>query len=140
MGEPRVVIHSAAAMDAGLGEPEVERKLPLFERLYASATLRKTVLIIVLAIAWEIYARFLDNPLLFPTLSDTIAAVIERTRDGIPYARPEVVLLFKAKAARPKDDGDLAAVLPHLELERRRWLAEALELIHPGHRWFAHLA
>ena len=67
------------------------------------------------------------------------ARLIERTRDGIPYARPEVVLLFKAKAARPKDDGDLADVLPALDARRRRWLADALELLHPGHRWLAQL-
>ena len=65
--------------------------------------------------------------------------VIERTADGIPYARPEIVLLFKAKHAREKDDGDLAAVLPHLDSERRGWLVEVLELIHPGHRWFGRL-
>ncbi len=41
--------------------------------------------------------------------------VIERTDDGIPYARPEIVLLFKAKHSdRPKDEADLAAVLPSL--------------------------
>lgn len=65
--------------------------------------------------------------------------VIARTRDGIPYGRPEIVLLFKAKHARPKDDGDFAAVLPRLEPDRRRWLAEALELVHPGHRWLGEL-
>jgi hypothetical protein len=65
--------------------------------------------------------------------------VIERTRDGIPYGRPEIVLLYKAKHARPKDDGDFAAALPRLEPARRRWLAEALELVHPGHRWLAEL-
>jgi hypothetical protein len=63
--------------------------------------------------------------------------VIERTADGIPYGRPEIVLLYKAKHTRPKDDDDFAAVLPLLEPERRRWLAEALELVHPGHRWLA---
>jgi hypothetical protein len=66
--------------------------------------------------------------------------VIERTADGIPYGRPEIVLLFKAKAARPKDDADFLAVLPHLGRERRRWLADALELVHPGHRWLDRLA
>ena len=66
--------------------------------------------------------------------------LIERTSDGIPYARPEVVLLFKAKAARPKDDDDLAAVLPRLEQARLRWLADALELVHPGHRWLRELS
>jgi hypothetical protein len=61
--------------------------------------------------------------------------LIARTADGIPYARPEIVLLFKAKAARPKDDDDFAAALPRLEPETRRWLTWALELVHPGHRW-----
>ena len=62
--------------------------------------------------------------------------VIERTGDGIPYARPEIVLLFKAKHSdRPKDEADFAAVLPSLELGRRRWLAESLALVHPGHPW-----
>jgi hypothetical protein len=61
--------------------------------------------------------------------------LIERTADGIPYQRPEVVLLFKAKHARPRDEGDLAAALPRLEPDRRRWLADALELVHPGHAW-----
>jgi hypothetical protein len=65
--------------------------------------------------------------------------LIARTADGIPYARPEVVLLFKAKAARPKDDDDLAAVLPRLGPEPRRWLREALGTVHPGHRWLAEL-
>jgi hypothetical protein len=65
--------------------------------------------------------------------------VIAYTGDGIPYGRPEIVLLFKAKEARPKDDDDLAAVLPRLERERRDWLAAALARIHPGHRWLTEL-
>jgi hypothetical protein len=65
--------------------------------------------------------------------------LIEHTPEGIPYSRPEVVVLFKAKHARPKDDGDLAAVLPRLDASRRRWLADALDLVHPGHRWLREL-
>ena len=65
--------------------------------------------------------------------------LIDWTPDGIPFARPEVVLLFKAKDARPKDDDDLAAVLARLGAKRRRWLADALELVHPGHRWLGEL-
>jgi hypothetical protein len=61
--------------------------------------------------------------------------LIIQTDGGIPYARPEVVLLFKAKAARPKDDDDLAAVLPRLGPGSRSWLREALTKVHPGHRW-----
>jgi hypothetical protein len=65
--------------------------------------------------------------------------LIEWTPDGIPYGRPEVVLLYKAKHTRPKDDDDFAAVLPRLEPERRLWLRDALELVHPAHRWLSDL-
>ena len=57
--------------------------------------------------------------------------------DGIGYLRPEVVLLLKARLARPKDERDLAAILPLLEPDRRAWLQHMLELTHPGHSWLA---
>jgi hypothetical protein len=66
--------------------------------------------------------------------------VIEWTDDGIPYGRPEIILLYKAKHAdRERDQGDFGAVLQLLEPARRRWLAEALEVVHPGHPWLAEL-
>jgi hypothetical protein len=63
------------------------------------------------------------------------ADLIERTGDGIPYVRPEVALLFKAKAARPKDDADLSDVLPLLAASRRALLHRWLAQVHPGHPW-----
>lgn len=66
--------------------------------------------------------------------------LIEHSAEGIPYVRPEVVLLFKAKQARPKDESDLAAVLPLLDPGRRRLLADWLELVHPEHFWLSDLA
>ena len=86
MGEPRIVLHSPVAIGAATAAP-VERTLPIVERLWASAALRKTVVILVLAACWEIYARILDNPLLFPTLTDTLKAVVEKIRDGVLPAR-----------------------------------------------------
>jgi hypothetical protein len=66
--------------------------------------------------------------------------VIEWTDGGIPYGRPEVILLYKAKhAERARDQGDFADVLPLLGPERRRWLAEALQIVHPGHGWLDEL-
>ncbi len=61
--------------------------------------------------------------------------VIARTEDGIPFAHPEIALLYKARAVRKKDEEDFAAVLPLLDPSRRNWLSEALTLVHPGHRW-----
>ncbi|MFI9172352.1 nucleotidyltransferase domain-containing protein [Streptomyces lincolnensis] len=67
-------------------------------------------------------------------------AIIERTAEGIPYLAPELVLLFKAKAARPKDQADFDGTLPLLDRARRDALSGWLERIHPGHRWLADLA
>ncbi|MGB6105079.1 MAG: ABC transporter permease [Pusillimonas sp.] len=59
------------------------RELPLIQRLWSNAFLRKTVIILLLAVAWEVYGRVLDNPLLFPTLTDTIHAFFARIADGV---------------------------------------------------------
>lgn len=67
-------------------------------------------------------------------------AIIERTPAGVPYLVPELVLLFKAKALRPKDQADFEGVLPLLGRSRRDALSGWLELIHPGHPWLAELA
>jgi uncharacterized protein (DUF952 family) len=59
--------------------------------------------------------------------------------DGVPFVRPEVALLFKAKTPRHKDQRDFDRVLPHLDAAARAWLAAALDLAHPGHPWRARL-
>lgn len=80
MAEPRIILHEVGK--AGAASGAVERELPLVERLWASPVVRKTLLLIAMAAIWEAYARHLDNPLLFPTLTETLGAVVERTRDG----------------------------------------------------------
>jgi hypothetical protein len=75
-----------------------------------------------------------------PAIRLTYDRLIEWTDDGIPYARPEFVLLFKAKHAHEeKSQHDFTAALPRLEPERRRWLRDALEHVHPSHPWLAEL-
>lgn len=61
------------------------------------------------------------------------------TADGVRYLNPEIVLAFKAKLARPKDEVDLSATLPLLGDERRTWLADYIHRLHPGHAWSARL-
>ncbi|PDV84909.1 ABC transporter permease [Rhizobium sp. H4] len=65
----------------------VEQRLSPFETLWGIGALRKTLLIVTLAIVWQAYASYLDNPLLFPTLSDTIITLIDRFADGTLPAR-----------------------------------------------------
>lgn len=62
------------------------------------------------------------------------------TDDGVHYLRPEVVLLMKAKNVREKDERDFDALAPRLDGAARRWLADALEIAHPGHPWRERLA
>lgn len=65
--------------------------------------------------------------------------VVRHTGDGIPYLAPELVLLFKAKATRPKDQADFDVTVPLLTSAQRDTLAELLTQVHPGHRWLAAL-
>lgn len=59
--------------------------------------------------------------------------------DGVRYLNPEIVLLYKARLQRPKDDLDLAATRPVLSAEARAWLHGALSRIAPGHAWLSQL-
>ncbi|MDW5322536.1 nucleotidyltransferase domain-containing protein [Plantactinospora sp. KLBMP9567] len=67
------------------------------------------------------------------------ADIVRYDPDGVPYLVPEVVLLFKAKAVRAKDEADFATALPLLDDPARRWLDDALALVHPTHPWRARL-
>jgi len=65
--------------------------------------------------------------------------LILHTEKAIPYAAPEVALLFKAKALRQKDESDFARVLPRLDRSRRSRLHAWLSTVHPGHPWLDRL-
>ncbi|QCX73820.1 hypothetical protein C9F11_00585 [Streptomyces sp. YIM 121038] len=65
--------------------------------------------------------------------------IVRLTPDGIPYLAPELVLLFKAKHVRPKDEEDFNAALPHMTSAQRSALAGLLIRVHPGHRWLGNL-
>jgi hypothetical protein len=63
------------------------------------------------------------------------ARIVHRTRGGVPYLAPEIVLLFKAKATRPQDQADLDRALPRLDARRRAWLRRTVAQVHPDHPW-----
>jgi hypothetical protein len=65
--------------------------------------------------------------------------MIATTREGVPYLKPEGVLLYKAKAAHAKDEGDFRACAPLLQPSARAWLRDALSRAHPGHPWIGNL-
>lgn len=59
--------------------------------------------------------------------------------DGVRYLNPELVLFFKARLQRGKDERDLEVCLPRLSLEQRSWLAAALVTAYGEHAWVARL-
>ena len=74
-----------------------------------------------------------------PTIRMPYDQVIRFTDGAIPYMSPEIVLLFKAKVTRDKDQRDFEAVLPLLDKRQTVWLRANLELLHPEHPWLAKL-
>ena len=67
---PEYELQTPAGRDFGV----VEKPLTTFEKLYNNAFLRKAMLLVLMAVIWELYARHLNNPLLVPTFLSTIEA------------------------------------------------------------------
>lgn len=59
--------------------------------------------------------------------------------DGIPFIRPEVMLLYKSKSPRPVDETDFLYTLPRLDVAQKAWLASALYTTDSKHRWLERL-
>ncbi|HXX85988.1 MAG TPA: ABC transporter permease [Casimicrobiaceae bacterium] len=60
----------------------VEKPLSTWERIYNVGAVRKLFILVALAAIWELYARMLNNPLLFPTFSSTIEAFAQGILGG----------------------------------------------------------
>jgi NitT/TauT family transport system permease protein len=74
-----------------LAETPAERVLPLPQRLWRQAWLRKGVILLLLALLWEAVARWQDNDLLLPTFAQTARAFVDGLLGG--------ELLLRAKAS-----------------------------------------
>jgi NitT/TauT family transport system permease protein len=74
-----------------LVDTPVERPLPFTQRVWQQTWLRKTVILLVLALLWEAVARWQDNDLLLPTFLQTARAFV----DGIAGGE----LLLRARAS-----------------------------------------
>jgi NitT/TauT family transport system permease protein len=67
---PEYLRDTLASGDLGV----VQKPLTLWQRLGNQAWLRKALILVAIATAWEAYARHLNNPLLVPTFSATLEA------------------------------------------------------------------
>jgi sulfonate transport system permease protein len=73
----------------------IEKPVSAWEKFYGNAALRKSVLLFLLAALWEIYARWLDSPLLFPTFLETVEAFSKSVGNGaLPRAAIYTITLL----------------------------------------------
>jgi hypothetical protein len=75
------------------------------------------------------------NPAITRPLDD-----LGRRRDGVPFLRPEIVLLYKSNDPTPKDEADFDVVQPQLPQPGRGWLRQALGTCDPRHPWVQRLS
>jgi NitT/TauT family transport system permease protein len=61
----------------------VVKPLTAWEKIYGNGAVRKIFLLVLMAAAWELYARWLDSPLLFPTFGATVRAFYDAIADGV---------------------------------------------------------
>lgn len=66
-----------AAPDTSGNYGDVERPLSLGERIWQQTWIRRLVILGVLIAIWQAYATYVNNPLLFPTFIDMLAAMWE---------------------------------------------------------------
>ena len=71
---------------------QVQRPLSAFESLYQKGWLRKIAILLLLAVVWEIYGRWLNNALLFPTFIETLNAFFSGIGSGVLLERAAVSL------------------------------------------------
>jgi NitT/TauT family transport system permease protein len=70
----------------------LQRRLPVAQRLWQQGCLRKAVVLAVLALLWELAARWQNNDLLLPTFLQTARAFIEGIASGELVEKVEVSL------------------------------------------------
>ncbi|UVL61818.1 ABC transporter permease [Pseudomonas sp. B21-032] len=75
----------------------VERELPLGQRLWRQGWLRKGLILILLALAWEAIARYQGNDLLLPSFLQTAAALYDGLLSGELLAKVGVSLVVLLK-------------------------------------------
>ena len=66
---------------------DVERPLTFVERLTNNDAVRRLAILVVLGLIWEFYARWVDNPLILPTLGATLSTFFGDLMSGVLVER-----------------------------------------------------
>jgi len=74
-----------------------------------------------------------------PEVSFPCERIGHRFENALPYLRPEIVLLYKAKNPGAIDESDFERVRTRLAPEGGQWLLNAIMQCHPDHPWLSKL-
>ena len=95
------------------------------------------------AIEFDIFTESADQNVWFFRRDDRVtlplSGVTMRSESGIPVIRPEIQLLYMAKAMDAKNVQDFDLARPRLDRHASSWLADALAITIPDHRWIVAL-
>jgi hypothetical protein len=70
-------------------------------------------------------------------ITKPLSAMFLTNDSGIRFLCPEIVLLYKSKAPRAKDEMDFQAAVKQLENPAKKWLKNALSVCYSEHKWLA---
>lgn len=74
--------HEVDLVDAGaIGD--VERPLTVVERVVNNEAVQRLTILVAIIVIWELYARWLDNALLFPTFTETLKTFSKDVANGV---------------------------------------------------------
>lgn len=65
----------------------VEQPLTSWEKIFNNAAVRKGLILLALAVVWQVYSTLLNNPLLFPKFSATLGAFYDNIMNGVLLQR-----------------------------------------------------
>lgn len=77
---PRPDITRPLAPPTEIGD--ITRDMSLVKRITGNTALRRALVLVVLAVVWEAYARYASNPLMFPSFTQTLSAWWAGMRSG----------------------------------------------------------
>jgi NitT/TauT family transport system permease protein len=96
---------------------EIVRPLSTWERISNITAVRRVFILVVLAAAWQAYSVPLDNPLIFPTFTETVRSLWHETANGELPAR--VVASLKVLVMGYAAGVALAAILTTFAVSTR---------------------
>jgi len=82
MEPPRRPERVVELTDIGGTIGDVARPLSMAERILKITGVRRLIVVVVLCLAWQLYAMWLSNNLLFPTLGETLEALYDAVFNG----------------------------------------------------------